>query len=119
MKKETDSLTGDKKGAKIIAALRKERDRCKTVKSIAKLMCKSVRIKLPEDICPQCKKKKLVRFISMFSGPYGGTIVCENKKCAYRESSISYLGKKMISVEPLSPNDPRYIEFMKKGENNV
>jgi len=74
-------------------------------------------VKMPkEDKCPKCGKGKLIRMRLAMSRTMGGMIICQKKDCDYRESVVSYLGKKIISVEPLPPNDPQYLAFMKKPD---
>lgn len=51
-----------------------------------------------EFTCPSCGSA-LHRVTMKFSGPYSGSVVCGS--CEFRDSAISYLGKKVFIVEPL------------------
>lgn len=52
-----------------------------------------------EDTCFTCKTLTLERSRSLFNGPWSGSVRCT--ACDYRDSFMSYVGRKSIIVEPL------------------
>lgn len=48
--------------------------------------------------CPKCDSEMKVTRQAM-TGPYGGVVHCDS--CGYRDSVVAYLGRQMISIEPL------------------
>lgn len=57
--------------------------------------------------CPKCKSKKFVRSSSLIDGPWGGEVICKNKRCGYRDSVIGYLVKQMVTVVPLKKSEKK------------
>ena len=56
----------------------------------------------PEGVeCPKCgaKAPEFGKWACLLWGAYGGPVEC--KKCGYKEGFMSYIGKTMITVEPL------------------
>ena len=56
-----------------------------------------------EEPCPKCSNKTLERHFNLFSGSYGGAVLCLTDSCNYRESSYGFLGRTMFKVEPMPP----------------
>jgi len=49
--------------------------------------------------CSKCGSEDVIVMRALFSHWSGGEIVCKN--CGYKRSVIDYLGKSMITVEPI------------------
>ncbi|MDO8640819.1 MAG: hypothetical protein Q7R33_04695 [Nitrosarchaeum sp.] len=62
-------------------------------------LCKIHERKLPHSTCSKCNSKKIIVETTLFSGPYSGTVRC--KSCGHQESMWTYLGKKLVTVQPL------------------
>lgn len=51
------------------------------------------------DECPACRMATLERSRGVVMGPWGGAIRCMT--CDYKDSFMSYVGRKCIIVEPM------------------
>ena len=57
------------------------------------------------SLCPNCRTETLVIRRVPLSGPYSGSIACTS--CNFKSSVIGYLGRQIITVEPmLDPVEP-------------
>lgn len=56
---------------------------------------------LLDETCPKCGNKTLEKYSSLFYGPYGGAVICATEVCNHRETGYSYIGRNMISIEPM------------------
>ncbi len=53
--------------------------------------------------CPSCGNETLERSKHLMGGPWSGSIRCT--ACGHTDSLVGYLGKTMIKVQPLSPEE--------------
>ena len=54
--------------------------------------------------CLGCGKETLERSVPLMGGKWSGSVRC--KECDYRDSLMTYLGKTIITVEPLPEDKP-------------
>ena len=53
--------------------------------------------------CPGCGKETLERSKHFMGGPWSGTIRCTT--CGHTDTLVGYLGKTMVEVQPLTPEE--------------
>lgn len=51
------------------------------------------------DTCTKCGNDQIVVISALAWGPWSGKVKC--KKCGYEEKTMSHIGKKFVTVEPL------------------
>lgn len=74
-----------------------------SVKTLVKTMTGPSILRPPAGtVCPSCGGSDLNILTTMMSGPYSGYLECP---CGWRESVMSYIGRRLVSVTPMTLPD--------------